>query len=201
MTIVLATKNKGKLAEFHELLKDYDIELLTLSDVNLDVRVEETGKTFEENALIKARDISEQLGNEYSVVADDSGLCIEALGNAPGVYSARFMEGHDYKEKCNVLVDLMRGFDNRYAKFVCCLAYVNKARNITRTFSGVAHGEIVKDYSSNANYGFAYDPIFYYPPMNMTFGRMTLEEKNKVSHRSIALKRLLEFIISIKYLL
>ena len=198
MKIVLATSNRGKLIEFEELFQGHNIELLTLSDVNLNVRVEETGKTFEENALIKARDISEQLGDEYSVVADDSGLCIEALSNAPGVYSARFMNGHDYKNKCNVLVDLMRGIDNRNATFVYSLAYINKAKNITKTFRGEAYGKIITDYSFNTSNGFAYDPIFYYPPMNMTFGEMKPEEKNKISHRSMALKMFFEFLINQK---
>ncbi|MGN1318837.1 MAG: XTP/dITP diphosphatase [Lachnospirales bacterium] len=189
--IVFATKNKGKLKEIKDKLPEY--EVLSMEEAGINIEVEENGETFEENALIKARAIS-KLCNDI-VVADDSGLEIDYLNKAPGVYSARFL-GHDtsYDYKNNEILKMLKDVpDNkRTARFVCAMAVVfpNGKEEVTRaTIEGIIGHNI-----SGSN-GFGYDPIFFVPSLNKTTAELSMEEKNKISHRGKALdnvKKILE---------
>ena len=189
-TIVLASNNKHKLKEFKEILKDYDI--MSLNDINFTEEIEETGHTFEENAFIKARVIHDYLKTknlDYIVVADDSGLCVDALNGAPGVYSARFAGKHgDDKANRDKLQKELEG-KNREAYFVCTIVafYPNGGH---KTFEGKTYGEISKkEIGSN---GFGYDCIFYSKELNKTFGEASETEKNSVSHRGRAIQEMLK---------
>ncbi len=194
MKIVLATGNRGKLKEFSQLVGE--VEVLSLADFPDHPLVEENGKTFEENALKKARDMARYTG--LIAVADDSGLQVDYLSGAPGIYSARFA-GKPYSDGRNneKLLHLLRGvpWEQRTARFVCALAIVTPAGE-EHVVLGSCEGYILEDLRGNE--GFGYDPLFYYPPMGKSFGQLDIETKNKISHRakafiqgSIILKRLL----------
>ena len=183
-SIILASNNKDKVKEVKEILKGYDI--ISMKEAGIDVDIEENGTTFEENALIKARAIMKLTGQ--ITMADDSGLEIDYLNKAPGVYSARFM-GHDtsYDIKNRILLDRLEGVpdDERTARFVCAVAAVfpDGTTSIVReTIEGQIGHEIV-----GVN-GFGYDPIFYVPEFGCTTAEMTPEQKNKLSHRGKALR-------------
>ena len=186
--IIIATQNTGKIAEFKSLFKELGIEVLSLLDYPNLADVEETGTTFEENARIKAETIAKEL--KTLVLADDSGLCIEALNGEPGVYSARYAGTPSNSEKnIDKVLKELEGIENRRASFICCLAlaYPDKESLI---IEGRVDGHIVNERTGEL--GFGYDPIFFYPPYNQTFAQMGKDEKNKVSHRSLALKALLD---------
>lgn len=199
MKILLASHNKGKIAELQALLQNYnkDIEVVSMSDIGFCDEIVEDGSTFEENALIKAR-TGAALG--YITVADDSGLMVDALGGAPGVYSARYAGEECDNEKNNekllcALDGLQQG--QRGAKFVSVVACVfpdGRESIITR---GECHGVILTEYRGNG--GFGYDPLFYYPAMNKTYAEMTADEKNSISHRGIAMKKFAEEFAKIKF--
>ena len=183
-SIILASNNKDKVKEVKEILKGYDI--ISMKEAGIDVDIEENGTTFEENALIKARAIMKLTGQ--ITMADDSGLEIDYLNKAPGVYSARFM-GHDtsYDIKNRILLDRLEGVpdDERTARFVCAVAAVfpdGTTSVVRETIEGQIGHEIV-----GAN-GFGYDPIFYVPEFGCTTAEMTPEQKNKLSHRGKALR-------------
>ena len=183
-SIILASNNKDKVKEVKEILKEYDI--ISMKEAGIDVDIEENGTTFEENALIKARAIMKLTGQ--ITMADDSGLEIDYLNKAPGVYSARFM-GHDtsYDIKNRILLDRLEGVpdDERTARFVCAVAAVfpdGTTSVVRETIEGQIGHEIV-----GAN-GFGYDPIFYVPEFGCTTAEMTPEQKNKLSHRGKALR-------------
>ena len=181
--IIFATQNKGKLKEIKEKFPDY--EVISMAEAGIDTEIEENGATFEENALIKARAIA-ALRNDI-VVADDSGLEIDCLYKAPGVYSARFL-GHDtsYDYKNNKILEMIEGVpdDKRTARFVCAMAVVfpDGSSEVTRaTIEGMIGHKI-----AGAN-GFGYDPIFFVPSLGKTTAELSMEEKNKISHRGKAL--------------
>ena len=188
MKIVLASRNKKKKAELQTLLSQYidGIEILSLDDVGIYGEIEENGTTFEENALIKARTAA---SSGYIGVGDDSGLEVDALGGAPGVYSARYAGGHGDDEANNdFLLKNLEGESNRSARFVCCIACVfPESMGIEPiTVRGNVEGEIL-EYRRGEG-GFGYDPLFYFPQFDKTLAEVSAEEKNSVSHRANAIK-------------
>ena len=189
--LILATKNPGKIREFKLMMGKYNIEIRSLLDLDELDDIEETGITFEENALIKARAIA--MKYKMTVVADDSGLEIDALNGAPGVYSARYAgNGDDDANMDKVLAELEDVPPNeRGARFVCVLAVVDKDGHET-VVRGTCEGEILR-HKQGIN-GFGYDPIFYLPDHQCTMAQLSKDEKNKISHRGVALKKLEEVV-------
>ncbi|MBQ2966876.1 MAG: XTP/dITP diphosphatase [Clostridia bacterium] len=187
MELIIATNNQGKVREFKNKLKDY--EVFSLKDKGIDIEVEEDGTTFEENAIKKARAVCDLTGK--MTIADDSGLEVFALDNAPGIYSARYGgEGLSDKQRYIKLLEDMENKTERGARFVSVIAICYPdGRDVT--LRGECYGEILK--APDGDGGFGYDPVFYYPPLNKTFGTLTLEEKNEVSHRARALEKLERF--------
>ncbi len=183
MRLYCATTNPGKLREFRLALAG-KFEVETLPGLAEIPAPEETGATFEENAIQKALYYSKYV-DEYLFV-DDSGLAVDALDGAPGVYSARFA-GAEANDGANnrLLLDRMRGVQDREARFVCVVA-LGREGKLVRTFRGEVAGRIVEE-PRGAN-GFGYDPLFFYPPFGCTFGEAPLERKMEVSHRAIALR-------------
>ena len=184
-----ATTNPGKLREFRRALED-SFQVEPLPDLSRIDPCEETGATFEENAVQKALYYSKYCDGYLFV--DDSGLEVDALGGAPGVYSARFA-GLEATDTANnrLLIDRMRGVSNRTARFVCVVALA-RAGELIRTFRGEVEG-LLDDEPRGPN-GFGYDPLFFYPPFGCTFGEAPLDRKMLVSHRAKALRALREFI-------
>ena len=180
MKLVLASKNQKKLVEMNEILSHLGIQVCSEAEAGVDVEVEETGSTFEENSLLKARAVMEASG--MPAIADDSGLCVDALNGAPGVYSARYGgEGLDDTGRYRLLLENMRGQTPRTAKFVsvitCCFPNgdVLSAR-------GECPGTIA--FAPMGEGGFGYDPVFFIPSMKKTFAQLSPEEKNAISHRA-----------------
>ena len=186
--IIFATKNAGKVRELSQLLEKYAIEVLSLLDINYEGEIEENGLTFEENALIKARAIAMEY--KATVIADDSGLCIDALNGEPGVYSARYA-GEACSDDANMdkVLEELRDVpeDERTARFVCALAIVDKNGNET-VMRGTCAGKISR--VKRGSEGFGYDPIFYLPQLNKTMAELSKDEKNALSHRGNAFKKL-----------
>ena len=184
MRFVLATHNPGKLREMGEILKDLGIEVVSPKDLGITVDVEETGTTFAENAMLKAKAVCQAAG--LPAIADDSGLCVDALNGAPGVYSARYGgEGLDDRGRCMLLLNSMRGATTRAAHFSCAVACVFPNGD-TLTAEGRCDGSIA--YAPLGDGGFGYDPVFLLPGTGKTFGQLSQEEKSAVSHRGKALK-------------
>ena len=184
MRFVLATHNPGKLREMGEILKDFGIEVVSPRDLGITVDVEETGTTFAENALLKAKAICKEAN--LPAIADDSGLCVDALNGAPGVYSARYGgEGLDDKGRYMLLLSSLRGAPTRAAHFACAVACAFPNGD-TLTAEGRCDGSIA--YAPLGEGGFGYDPVFLLPGSGKTFGQLTQEEKSGVSHRGRALK-------------
>lgn len=186
--IILASNNNGKIKEFREIFKDMDIELVPMKEAGIDVDIEESGETFEENSLIKARTVCKLSG--CITIADDSGLEVDYLGGQPGVYSARFM-GHDtsYDIKNKAIIDKLKGVSgkDRSARFVAVIAAVfpDGRELVTRgTMEGIIGQEPLGEN------GFGYDPILFLPEYNKSSAELTSEEKNKISHRGKALEKM-----------
>ena len=192
-TFVIATGNENKVKEFYRMLSPLGYDVKSIKDLNIEIEAEETGTTFEENSLIKARDIASKLGKEFVVIADDSGLEIKALGGFPGIYSSRFMEGRPYNEKCLEIIKRLEGKEDRTANFTSAIALINYVEE-DKVFIGKTFGKI--DTKIEGENGFGYDPIFVSDDLGKSFGLCTLDEKNTVSHRGRALKALLDFIKS-----
>ena len=191
-TIVLASNNKHKAKEFKEILNNY--EILTLNEISFYDDIEENGNTFEENALIKAKTIHKFLetkGLNYIVIADDSGLCVDSLDGAPGIYSARYAgeHGNDADNRKKLQKEL-EGKD-RGAYFICTIV-VYYPDETYKVFEGKTYGEITKEELGNKEFG--YDCIFYSKDLNKTFGESSEDEKNSVSHRGRAIKKMLKEI-------
>lgn len=184
MQFVLASHNKKKLAEMATILGGLGIEVLSLPENAPEP--EETGATFEENALIKAKSAADFTG--LPAIADDSGLCVDALDGAPGIYSARYCEGTDL-DRNTFLLENMRDKDNRACRFVCAIACILPDGQQV-TVRGECEGELLRE--SRGAGGFGYDPLFFVPQYGCTFGELPGEEKNKVSHRGRALRALRE---------
>lgn len=185
MKIVIASTNEGKIKEFREMLEPEGYEVSCLKDYPDYKEPEETGATFEENAVIKAMAIVDQFG--ISALADDSGLEIDAFDKKPGVYSARFL-GHDtpYDQKNVIILERMKGATNRSCRYVCAIAWCEPNKE-PLVFSDTVECEIA--FEAKGNNGFGYDPIVYYAPLDKTMAEMTKEEKNSISHRGKALRK------------
>ena len=184
MKLVLASKNKKKLAELNDILSHLGIEVCSEAEAGVDVEVEETGTTFEENSLLKAKAVMEASG--LPAIADDSGLCVDALNGGPGVYSARYGgDGLDDRGRYMLLLNNMRGETTRAAHFACAIACAFPNGD-TLTAEGRCDGTIA--FAPMGEGGFGYGPVFFYPPLAKTFGQLTAEEKSAISHRGNASK-------------
>ena len=184
MKLVLASKNQKKLKEMRDILSHLGVEVCSEADAGVDIEVEETGTTFEENSLLKARAVMEASG--LPAIADDSGLCVDCLNGAPGVYSARYGgEGLDDTGRYRLLLENMRGQMPRTAKFVSVITCCFPNRDVL-TARGECPGTIA--YAPQGEGGFGYDPVFFVPGLKKTFAQLTAEEKNAVSHRGKALE-------------
>jgi XTP/dITP diphosphohydrolase len=184
--LVIATGNPGKITEIQELLIGFPIEIKSLDDFGPIPEVEEDGETFDENAYKKASFTAKILG--IPALADDSGLMVEALGGAPGVFSARYAgENATDEQRIAKLLKAVKGKTNRKAAFECVLSIAVPSGSAL-TYEARCEG-LIAEQSAGQN-GFGYDPIFFYPPLKKTFGQMTLEEKSQVSHRGKALNEL-----------
>jgi len=184
--LVIATRNKGKVSEFKELLKGFDVEIKSLDDFGSLPDIEEDGRSFEDNALKKARFAARILG--LPALADDSGLVVKALGGEPGVHSARYAGHHGDDEANNrKLLEAMEGINDRQASFICVIA-IAVPRGPALIYEGRCDGIITEEVRGAG--GFGYDPVFYYPPLGKTFAEMSQEEKNRVSHRGKAMAEL-----------
>lgn len=187
--IIVATGNEGKMKEIRQILAGDDIECVSLKDEGLsDVEIIENGTTFEENAVIKAKTISELTGQ--MVIADDSGLEVDYMDKAPGIYSARYLgEDTSYTVKNNHIINELKDAvgDERSARFVCVMACVFPNGRIITT-RGTIEGRI--GYEEKGENGFGYDPIFYLPERGCTTAELSPEEKNKISHRGKALSEM-----------
>ncbi len=190
--LIFATGNMDKLREIKEILAGLDVEILSMREAGIDIDIVEDGKTFEENALIKARAVSKASGE--LALADDSGLVVDALGGEPGIYSARYMgEGTSYDIKNMNIIERLDGVpdEKRTARFVCAMAAVFPD-GTEKTFVKAMEGRI--GYKIAGENGFGYDPIFYLPEYGKTSAEITPEEKNAISHRGQALRALAEYL-------
>ncbi|MBQ5756586.1 MAG: RdgB/HAM1 family non-canonical purine NTP pyrophosphatase [Erysipelotrichaceae bacterium] len=181
--ILLASTNKNKVREIREMLKG-SYEVLSLQDLDCDVDVKENAYTFLENASLKARAYYDLTG--IPVIADDSGLSIAYFNELPGVHSARFYKDYDYFQRNTKILEIMKDIKDRTAHYTCAMVYYDGKEE--QCFVGEVYGEIAHEIAGTN--GFGYDPIFYYPPMKKTFAEISAEEKHKVSHRGIALRKL-----------
>ena len=183
MKFVLATNNPKKLKEMAEILGTLGVEVVSPKELGIHIEVEETGPTFAENAMLKAKAICEAAN--LPAIADDSGLCVDALNGGPGVYSARYGgEGLDDVQRYQLLLANMRGQTTRAAHFACAIACAfPNGKELTA--EGKCNGTIA--FAPMGEGGFGYDPIFFVPEYRKTFGQLTAEEKSKISHRGKAL--------------
>lgn len=186
---VVATKNRGKLEEIRQILKGMQLEVVSMEDVGIKEDIEEYGTTFEENALIKAKEVARVSGE--MVMADDSGLEVDYLKGAPGIYSARYggegaTDSFKNRKLLKELADVP--FDRRTARFVCAIAVVVPGGSFT--VRGTCEGYIA--FEEKGENGFGYDPLFYIPEYGMTIAEMQAGQKNEISHRGNALKLMLE---------
>ena len=190
MKIIAATHNKGKIREFRQILETLGCDVVSEKDAGINIEPEETGQTFGENALIKATAVYDLC--DCAVMADDSGLCVEALDGRPGVYSARYAgEGASDADRIEKLLSEMQDKENRNAKFVCAIALIlpNGEQIVT---VGETYGKIA--YKPSGEGGFGYDPIFISDKLGKSFAEADGEEKNSVSHRGAALQKLYEIL-------
>lgn len=186
MKIIVASNNKNKLREFREILSPLGFDVLSQSDVGVNIEVEETGTTFAENAYLKCKAVYDII--RLPVISDDSGLEIDALNGAPGVYSARYATD---AFRCLRILSEMRDVPDakRTARFKCCICYINES-GVPHYVTGICEGKI--GYEKRGTHGFAYDPIFMYN--GKSFAELTAEEKNKVSHRAKAILKLKKYL-------
>ncbi|MDY7020511.1 MAG: RdgB/HAM1 family non-canonical purine NTP pyrophosphatase [Cyanobacteriota bacterium] len=184
-TLVVATGNPGKLEEMNDYLLEVNVELQAKPE---EIDVEETGETFSENACLKASEVAQ--ATRQWAIADDSGLCVEALNDAPGVYSARYAPTNS--ERIDRVLKELGDSTNRNAKFVCAIAIARPDGSIALTLEGICPGEILK--TPQGSSGFGYDPIFYVPSEQKTFAEMSLQQKQSISHRGQAFKLLIPLL-------
>ena len=189
--IILATNNKHKLQEVREILSPHHIVVYGLSDLGINIgEVEENGKTYFDNALIKAKAV--QKLTSMPIISDDSGLEIDALDNIPGINSARYASSFGgHPQAINHILALLKDKENRNARFICNIVLLN-VEDKPLLFEGIAYGHIAEEVDGEG--GFGYDPIFYSHELKKTFAKADKEEKNKASHRSKALKKLLTYL-------
>ncbi|WP_346916155.1 RdgB/HAM1 family non-canonical purine NTP pyrophosphatase [Clostridium sp.] len=189
--LIVASNNNHKILEIKEILKEFGLDVVSLKEAGIDIDVEETGNTFMENAWIKAKAIHE-ICKDGLVLSDDSGLSVEALNGAPGIYSARYSGGHGNSVENNKkLIRELQGvpFDERKAKFICAMVLIVDDKNIIKV-QGEVDGLILEEYKECE--GFGYDPLFYVPELNATFNDVPSKVKNAISHRGNALAKLTE---------
>ncbi len=195
--LIVATKNKGKLQEFKQIFERLPFDVISMTDAGIDDDIDETGNTFEENALIKAREVCKVSGK--AVIADDSGLEVDALGGAPGIYSARYAGCNATDQDRNAkLLDALKDVpeEKRTARFVCAAAIVlPDGRNLA--VRGTCEGRIAFE-PSGCN-GFGYDPLFYVPEFGLTIAQMDADMKNRISHRGKALRKMMEHLEQIRW--
>lgn len=197
--LILASNNAKKIKELKNMLEGLDFIVCSLKDENINIEVVEDGSTFEENAYKKSYEIYKFLKardeKDFYVLSDDSGLEVEYLNGAPGIYSARYsgVHGNDYENNIKLLNDMKEAKKprDRVARFVCVLALIDENGH-KKIVEGYVEGVIVNELKESG--GFGYDPLFYYEPLKKTFGEATSEEKNNVSHRGQALKKLKEIL-------
>lgn len=189
MKVVLASQNRHKLSEIQTILSRYGMDVVLQSELGIEIDVDETGTTFEENSYLKAQAVCDATG--LPAIADDSGLCVDVLGGEPGVYSARY-GGPEYVsdlDRLNLLLKNLRGIrsEERTARYVCVITLLmpDGEKIVTR---GTCEGMILSE--PHGTGGFGYDPIFYIPREGMTFAEMGIERKNQISHRANALRML-----------
>ena len=187
-TVVLASGNRGKLAELGNLLADMGITLRSQAEFDV-IEADETGLSFIENAILKARNAARQTG--FAALADDSGLSVDALGGAPGIYSARYAGEHAQDADNNAkLLNALKNETKRRAQFHCALAFVRHADDPAPIVAeGLWHGDILS--APRGSNGFGYDPLFYIADLNLSSAELSKEQKNKLSHRALALSQLL----------
>lgn len=185
--ILLASKNKGKLKEFKELFSKYGYEIISLEDLNDHDEVEENGRTFKDNALIKARYYHEKY--QMDTISDDSGISIVYFNHLPGIYSARFLKHLSYPLKNELILSIMKDIKNRDAYYTCDIAMIIDGQEMV--FEGILNGEIA--YEQKGENGFGYDPIFYLKEYDKTTAELSSDEKNAISHRGIALRKLVAY--------
>ena len=191
MKVVLASKNPHKLVEIKQITDKFGFELVLQSELGVDIDVEETGTTFEENSLIKAKAVMEATG--FPALADDSGIAVDALNGEPGVYSARYGFDESLDDWGRMML-LLKNTEHvpdgqRQAKFVCVISFVTPDGKVIQA-RGEIHGELTRE--PRGENGFGYDPIFYYPPFGKTTAEIPAEQKNAMSHRGNALRILNE---------
>ncbi|MBQ0141101.1 MAG: XTP/dITP diphosphatase [Kurthia sp.] len=189
--VVIATKNKGKAKDFEAIFNPLGYEVVTMYDVAPKMEIEETGTTFEENAILKAETLSKELG--MLVIADDSGLIVDALNGEPGVYSARYAGDHDDAANIIKVLQKLKGLptEERTARFACCIAIAGPDYP-TETVFGTCEGYIATERLGDN--GFGYDPIFYVPEKGKTMAQMSATQKAAISHRGNAIRLLKEKI-------
>jgi XTP/dITP diphosphohydrolase len=188
--LVIATNNQGKIREIHIILHDSPFQLFSLKDIGFEKDIKETGSTFEENALLKAKTVGDY--SHTVTFAEDSGLVVDALGGKPGIYSARYTKGTDEDRNSKVLQELQGvSKDKRSARYIAVIAIYNPSTKQSVTFQGVSEGVIT--HTRKGTNGFGYDPIFYNNDLGKTNGEASLEEKNKVSHRYRALSQFISW--------
>lgn len=187
--VLIASNNEHKVKEIRDILSKYNFDVLSLNEAHIDIEVEEDGTTFMENAYKKASEIYNTC-SDYMVIADDSGLMVDALGGAPGVYSARYAGEHGNSKKNNEkLLKELKGIPekDRKAKFVCAIVFIIDKNTIIKA-QGEANGIILEEERGDS--GFGYDPLFYVPSYGKTFAELGAEIKNRISHRADALIKL-----------
>ena len=190
MDFIIATNNKDKVKEIKTILAGHNV--MSQSEAGIHVEAEENGTTFAENALIKARSIKKLA--DCAIIADDSGIMVDALGGAPGIYSARYAGEGCTPADCNAkLLRELEGvpYEQRTARYVCCMALILPDGS-EHTFEGTCEGYIIDE--ERGTNGFGYDPMFYVPSIDMTFGQADSRVKHKMSHRYFALKKLSDFV-------
>ena len=205
MKIILATNNEHKLSEIRSIF-DNNIEVLSMKDVGIDADIEENGETLLENSRIKAVYVTMQLKKmnfpyPYTVIADDTGLIVEALNGEPGVHSARYAggEGHDSEANIQLLLKNLNGCENRKAYFSTIVTLIEERESFLshmRFFEGRVNGTILKE--KHGTEGFGYDPIFQPDGYNCSFAELGMEIKNKISHRAIAIGKVADYLAKIK---
>jgi XTP/dITP diphosphohydrolase len=195
--IILATNNQSKIREIRAFFKDYTITFLTLEDIKLKLNPKETGHTFLENALLKAKAVAKHVNK--TVVAEDSGLQIDALKGFPGVYSSRWMNEKSYEEKNLEIIRLMDTHRNRKAQFTSAFVILYPHKEM-RFFIGTTIGKITREIQQGTQ-GFGYDPIFYSDELGKSFSSVNIEEKNSISHRGRASEKLLQCLLDKKLIM
>lgn len=187
MKLIIASNNEGKIKEYKEILKPFGYDVISQKEAGIDIEIPETGTNYRENALLKAEGIYKL--TKTAVLSDDSGLSIDFLNGGPGLYSARFKSNLSQKEKNQYIIDEMKDTDNRKAKFVCSICFIFENGEKIEV-QGICNGKISRKIEGER--GFGYDPIFIPDGYDKTFSDIGQEEKNKISHRALAIKELIE---------